>query len=133
MVNQLKPMTQTNNSISIVWTQLAYVLPTVLVAIAALIVCVVNWQKAPTAAMFCLIGFGLIGLNSITGAFLTSLMIRSSGGPGNVGEFWLIINAARVLLNLAGFIFLLIAVFSGRQPVAKKNLFETVSNTQPNP
>jgi hypothetical protein len=126
-------MTQTGNSISILWTQVAFALPTILIAIAALVVCVLNWQKAPTAAMFCLIGFGLIGLNSIIGAFITSLMVRNSGSPRTIGEMWLIINAARMLLNLAGFVFLLVAVFSGRQPVAKQNLFEAETNTRPNP
>jgi hypothetical protein len=125
-------MTPTNNSISIVWVQLAYALPIILIAIAALVVCVVNWQKAPTAAMFCLIGFGLIGLNSIIGAFLITLMVRSSGSTGTPGELLSIINVARVILNLAGFVFLLIAVFSGRQSVAKQNLFETESNARPN-
>ena len=125
-------MTSTSNSISILWSQVLFALPTILIAIAALVVCVLNWQKAPTAAMFCLIGFGLIGLNAIIGAFVTTLVVRNGGSPARVGEFWLIINAARVLLNLAGFVFLLIAVFSGRQPVAKQNLFETESNTRPN-
>jgi hypothetical protein len=79
--------------------------------------------------MFCLIGFGLIGLNSMVGAFLITLMVRSSG---SAGELMSIINIGQVLLNVAGFVFLLIAVFSGRQPAAKQNLFETESNTRPN-
>jgi len=104
-----------------VWTQLAYIFPTVLVAIAAVIACIVNWQKSPNAALFCLIGFCLIGCNSIFGAVLTTWM---AGGNGNFGEILVLISAGRSILNLIGLVFVLVAVFTDRHTVTKPNLFE---------
>jgi len=111
-----------------VWTQLAYIFPTVLVATAAVIACIVNWQKSPSAALFCLIGFCLIGCNSIFGAVLTAWM---AGGNGNFGELLVLISAGRSILNLIGLVFVLIAVFSDRQTITKPNLFATVPGAQP--
>lgn len=125
-------MTQTSDTISILWAQLAYILPTVLVSIAALVVCVVNWKKAPMAAVFCMIGFGLMGLNSIVGAFMTTWMVHNGGGRAAATELWSVIAAARIILNMAGLVFVLVAVFSGRNLVAKQNLFETGPSAPPN-
>ena len=114
-------MTQTSGNFWILWPQLLYSLPFVLVSVAAVIVCVMNWQKAPTPALFCLIGFGLIGFNSVFGGFMTFLMIRSGTSSGTLRELWSILSAIRILFSLAGYVFLLIAVFSGRQPHATPN------------
>jgi len=121
-------MTPTNGSFWALLPQLLYSLPTVLVAIAAVIVCTMNWQKAPTAARFCLIGSGLIGFNAIFGALVTFLMVQINLSPGSTGAAWTIITVVRVLLSVSGFVFMLIAVFSGRQPVIKENLFETATS-----
>lgn len=118
-------MTQTNGGLSVVWTQLLYLLPTILLCLAAVVVCVMNWQKAPTAAMFCLIGFGLIGFNSIFGAIMTTILVRNDGAERAMREWWSLVTSARMLLSLAGYVFLLIAVFSGREPAVRSNVFET--------
>jgi hypothetical protein len=125
-------MTQTNGSFWIIWPQLLYSVPIILVAIAALVACIMNWQKAPTASMFCLIGFGLIGFNSVFGAVMTTLMIRNGGSTGMLWEIWSLVAAARVILNLAGYLFLLVAVFSGREGIVKPNLFQTTPGNPPN-
>lgn len=125
-------MIQTSNSLWIIWPQLLYSLPTILVAIAAVVVCIMNWQKTPTAAMFCLIGFGLIGFNSVFGVVMTTLMIRNGANTGMFREFWSLVSAARTILSLAGYIFLLVAVFSGREGIVKSNSFQTTPGNPPN-
>jgi hypothetical protein len=124
-------MAQTSGSGWIFWSQLLYSLPFILVSIAAVIVCVMNWQKAPTAAMFCLIGFGLIGFNSIFGAFITAMMIRNAGNTGLLREVWSIVSAVRIIFNVAGYVFLLIAVFSGRNHPATPPSSSSSAPTQP--
>jgi hypothetical protein len=123
-------MTQNNGGVWVLLPQLVYALPTLLVAIAGVIVCIVNWQKAPTAAMFCLIGSCLIGFNAISSAFATYLMVQFNASVGPMKAWWAFIAIVRVLLNVSGFVFLLIAVFSGRPLVTKQNLFETTPSSQ---
>jgi hypothetical protein len=117
-------MTETS-SFSIVLPQLLYALPIILVSIAAVIVCVMNWQKAPTAAMLCLIGFGLIGLNSIFGAIITAMLIHNAGTRSSLGAMLSIVGAVRVIIGATGSVFLLIAVFHGRNREVRSNLFES--------
>jgi len=124
-------MTQSSGSFSMILSQLLYSLPTILVAIAAAVVCIMNWQKAPTASMFCLIGFGLIGFNSIFGAIATTLMVRNGANAEMVREFWSLVSAARIILSLAGYVFLLVAVFSGREGIVKPNLSQTTPGNPP--
>jgi len=125
-------MTQTSSSFfTVIWPQFLYSVPIILVAIGAVIVCVMNWQKAPTAAMFCLISFGLISFNAILGPVLTTLMIRSAGSPSMMGEFWSIVAVVRIIFSVAGYIFLLVAVFTGRGTVAKPNLFGSPPGASP--
>ena len=95
-------MTQTNGGFSIIWPQLVYALPIILVSIAAVVVCAMNWHKAPNAALFCLIGFGLIGFNSIFGTIITALVLRSGRSGGTLGEILSIVSAVRILFSVAG-------------------------------
>jgi hypothetical protein len=125
-------MTQTSSSFSYLWPQFLYTIPIIFVAIAAVIVCVMNWQKAPTAAMFCLIGFGLISFNSILGPIVTTFMIRSGGSPGAMGQFLSVIGIVRVIFSVAGYVFLLIAVFTGRHAETKPSPFAAPPNAPPN-
>jgi len=118
-------MTQTSSSFSIVWPQLLYALPVIFVSIAAVIVCIMNWQKAPTAALFCLIGFGLIGCNSLFGAIITGMLIHNASSNRTLGEMLSLVGAARMIIGVAGYVFLLIAVFSGRNREVRPNLFES--------
>ena len=116
-------MTQTSSSLTFLWPQLLYAAPVIFVAIAAVVVCIMNWQKAPTAAMFCLIGFGLIGFNALLGPILTTLMFHSGESPGMMAPLWSIIAVVRIILGVAGYVFLLIAVFNGRQGETKPTPF----------
>jgi hypothetical protein len=118
-------MTQASNSFSIVWPQLLYALPIIFVSIAAAIVCIMNWQKAPTAATFCLIGFGLIGFNSIFGTIITAVLIHNGGNNRTLGEMLSLVGVLRVILGATGYVFLLIAVFQGRNHEVRSNLFES--------
>jgi hypothetical protein len=124
-------MTQTSGSLSIIWSQLVYIVPTILVAIAAIIVCVMNWQKAPTAATFCLIGFGLIGSNAVFGVIATSLFVQA--GSARSAPLWSLVTVARMILNTGGLAFLLIAIFSGRNSALKQNIFESTPNQSGGP
>jgi len=121
-------MTDTGDSLRIFLPQLLYSLPIILTSLAAAVVCIVNWQKAPTAAMFCLIGFGLIGFNSFFGSLITSLLIHNNGGAAGLARMWSFVSAGRILLSIAGYVFLLIAVFSGRKGEIKPNVFESAPN-----
>ncbi len=105
-------MTETSGSFSIMFPQLLYALPIILVSIAAVIVCVMNWQKAPTAAMLCLIGFGLIGLNSLFGAIITTILIHNAGTRSSLGAMLSIVGAVRVIIGATGSVSLLIVKFS---------------------
>jgi hypothetical protein len=125
-------MTQTSSSFSYLWPQFLYTIPIIFVAIAAVIVCVMKWQKAPTAAMFCLIGFGLISFNSILGPIVTTFMIRSGGSASTMGQFLSIIAIVRVIFSVAGYVFLLIAVFTGRSGETKPSPFTTAPGARPN-
>ena len=126
-------MTSSSSSLTYLWPQLLYALPIIFVAIAAVVVCIMNWQKAPTAAMFCLIGFGLIGFNAVLGPVVTTFIIRSRSGesPSTIGEFWSIISVLRIILSTAGLVFLLIAVFTGRTGETSPSPFSTPPSNSP--
>ena len=126
-------MTQTGSSLSIIWPQLLYALPIVFVSIAAVIVCIMNWQKAPTAALFCLIGFGLIGFNTLFGAIITGMLIHNNSGNRTLGAMLSPVGAVRVILGAPGSVFLLIAVFQGRNREVISNVFASPPTQPVNP
>ncbi|HXE41481.1 MAG TPA: hypothetical protein VN516_00550 [Candidatus Baltobacteraceae bacterium] len=123
-------MTTTSHGFAI-FSQLAAVFPTLLVCIAAFVFCFLRWKQAPRAALFCAIGFGLLTLNAIIGVFGYALVLNGNlGNHSNLVAFQ-VLSVFRLLINIAALIFLLIAVFSDRQPKSVSSPFESSANQPP--
>jgi hypothetical protein len=102
--------------LKIIFSQLAYSLPVLLVCIAAVIVCFTRWQQAPTVALFCLIGFGLIAFGAIFGPVLQGLIFRAvEGDHVRMATLYGFLAIFRTLFHVAGLALILVAVFSGRE------------------
>src|SRR6185437_11808049 len=108
-------MTTTNHGFAI-FSQLAAVFPTLLVCIAAFVFSFLRWKQAPRAALFCAIGFGLLTVNAIIGVFAFALILSRNLTSGSNLTAFQVVSVLRLLINIAGLVFLLIAVFSDRQP-----------------
>jgi hypothetical protein len=95
-------------------------LPTLLVYLAAAVLCVIYWARAPRGAMFALIGLVLQMLASLVGVAMSVWMMQSRTGPTpmpavTVGQIAMIFQVATMILHMAGVALLVIAVFAGRE------------------
>jgi hypothetical protein len=97
-----------------------YQLPALAVCLAAVIVILVKWKQSPRAALWALLGFGLILFIGIVMPVVqtaiqywmfqnrdSSGLVRGSWAVGVVGIVWTVLHAV-------SYVFLLIAVFAGR-------------------
>jgi len=105
------------------FVELAMGLPTLLVCLAAYVVCRLRWKQTPRPALFCLLGFALIAMNALSGAAfwlaVENLGLRDSINV-NLVQVWL--RAFGDVINGAGLVLLLIAVFTERRRVMESSL-----------
>ncbi len=101
--------------ISIIASQLANSGLVILVVIVAIVIAVTRWHEAPRAALFCVLGFGLIGFSIISGmvAYITIYSAMGTDHRAMAGALQ-VMGALRQLVTSTGLVMLLIAVFNGR-------------------
>src|SRR5262249_21024443 len=108
-------------SLTLMVPQLLMNAPIILVSLVGAVVCLLRRQQAPTAALFGLIGFGLIGCSSLFGIIAYGLIFDAMRTDReSVATVLSGLGIIRVLVTSAGLVFLLIAVFSGRGQKAQQ-------------
>jgi hypothetical protein len=115
-----------------VLSQLAMNLPTLLVSIAAIVITLIRWQRAPKPALYSLLGFGLLTFNAIFGVIFYAVIVGAAGSDRmNMASVMSLVGIVRALLNAVGFVFLLIAIFTGREQKIEPSPFEPVVGQPP--
>ena len=114
-----------------IFSQLATVFPTLLVCGAAFVVSFLRWKQAPRAALFCAIGFGLLTLNAIINVVAYTLILNPNFRSGGGLVAFQVISLFRILINISGLVFLLIAIFSDRLPKTNSSPFDPTANQPP--
>jgi hypothetical protein len=113
------------------FSQLFSSLPTVLVCIAALVISILRWQHAPRAALFSVLGFGLIAFNSVFGVFFYGVFVNFAHGQTSMMSVIMLISFFRTLLNAGALVLLLVAVFVGRESKRDKSPFDPANQDTP--
>lgn len=92
-------------------------LPTLIVCVIALAVILVNWKRAPRAAVWAAMGFGLTLVICLAMPALHALLQRwVFQGSDQAGRVWTFtaLSLAWSALHAGSYALLLVAVFSGR-------------------
>ncbi len=112
-----------------VFFELAMGTPVLFACIAAYVVCRLRWKQVPRPALFCLLGFALITVSALGGA-LFSLVMENMNFRGsvniNLAQLWL--RVFRNLIDAAGLVLLLIAVFTDRRRMIESNTLEATTS-----
>ena len=109
-----------NNSelLTMFLTMIPLYLPGIIVALAAILVCLAKWKQSPQGAKWALLGFGLSLILSIAwpiaNTFIQHWMLHGSGHQTE--RMWVYSAMAIVssVLHALVYVFLLVAVFAGR-------------------
>ncbi len=91
-------------------------LPFIIVTFVGLVMALAQRQRLGSAAVPALLGFGLIWMNALAGAFATLMIARltaESGTSRTMGVMGLV-SLVRTVIGVAGYACLIWAVFSGR-------------------
>jgi hypothetical protein len=99
-------------------------LPVLLVWLAGLVWCVINWRKAPRAAVFALVGLVIFFFERFF-YFVASAVINSYIGkwsPNNFLWAYFFLNFFNSLLSAAGFALLILAVWAQRKAAQTETL-----------
>jgi hypothetical protein len=120
-------MTHSNSWITVL-PQLAFGIPVLAVCLVAGVLCVLRWRQSPSVALFCLLGFGLFAFSTFLSPIISALIMDGMSGDHRsmakaLGAWGLI----HVLINTGGLVFLLLAVFSGREQKVEGSPFESAS------
>ncbi len=101
--------------ISLIASQLANSGLVILVIVVAIVVAVIRWHEAPRAALFCVIGFGLIGFSILSGmvAYIAIYSKMATDHQAMAGALQ-IMGVLRQFVTSTGLVMLLVAVFNGR-------------------
>lgn len=92
-----------------------YQTPSMLVAIAGIIVVVVNWRRASSASVFAVIAFAiLLGSSLIMPAVQVSVWRSASATIATRANIQMVIGIVWALLHAATYAGLLVAVYLGR-------------------
>jgi hypothetical protein len=91
--------------------------PLVLVCLLGLIFAIIRWRRHPRVSLFAGLGCALLLVSSIVGslAFGWAQHRMMTGTAAEVGAFFTLIGIMRSVVSTAGFVFLLLAIFSGRE------------------
>jgi hypothetical protein len=97
-------------------TQLMH-LPILMISLAAVVIAIVRWRRAPQACLFCLLGFGVIFFLSAVMPFVQYFLIMGpgrSGGSSGMGTLMTVMGVAWSGLTAVAYVLLAMAVFAGR-------------------
>jgi hypothetical protein len=91
--------------------------PLVLVCLLGLILAGIRWRRHLRVSLFAGLGCALLLVSSVVGslAFGWAQHRMMTGTAAEVGALFTLIGIMRSLVNTAGFVFLLLAIFSGRE------------------
>ena len=109
------------------FSRFVYQLPTLAVCLAAMVVIFIKWKQSPSAAMWALLGFGLIVFVAIVMPLVQTVIqywIFQDRDSGNMaGRSWVFgaVSIIWAVLHAVSYLFLLIAVFAGRSTVHSAN------------
>jgi hypothetical protein len=91
-------------------------LPIVMISLAAIVIALVKWRQAPSAALFCLLGFGIIFCLSTVMPMLQFFLIAGPGrsASGGVNAWVSAISVVWSLMAAVAYVLLAMAIFAGR-------------------
>jgi hypothetical protein len=90
-------------------------LPTLLVYIAAIVVCIALWRRTPRGAMFAIFGIGVFIVGMLVSIGSTFWLMQNRATPGSsVAQVMMIIAVLGMLLHAGGVALLVAGVFAGR-------------------
>src|SRR5215207_10536604 len=105
------PMT---NNWMLILSQLAGQAPVLLVYVVGLILCALWSRRAPSAAMYAMIGCGLLLMTSVGVTVLQMYYINNRGAQPTLGYVMFVIGVTGSILRAVGIGLLLAGVFAGR-------------------
>ena len=91
-------------------------LPVLLVWLAGLVFCIINWRKAPRAGLFALIGLVVLFCDRFF-YFAASTLVASSirtMSPNSIGWAYFFLGFFSSVLSAAGFALLILAIWAER-------------------
>jgi hypothetical protein len=114
------------SSCAIFFAQLTGQAPQLLVYLLGLVLCAVWWRRAPSAAMYAMLGCGILLLTTVATSFIQVYAFNNRGGrpAATIGQIMFVIGIGGSILRAAGFGLLLAAVFAGRPRVVEQSGFE---------
>jgi uncharacterized membrane protein len=109
-----------NSEITRVLTQLLMQAPVLVTLLVGVILALAFWRRCPSACLFALTGFGLLLFQGFVFPIINAILLHGRINDGwstaTYGQIASIVGFAGSLLRMAGFIFLVLAVFTGRRP-----------------
>ena len=112
---------------NILFAQMAGQSPVLLVYLIGMVLCAIWWRRAPRAAMFAMIGCGVLLLTSISVSFVQVYYInsRNSGtSAASIGQIMAMVGLGGSILRAFGFGLVLSGVFAERPRVVAESGFE---------
>ena len=106
---------------TMIWSQLVYAIPALLVGIFGLILAITNWSRCPRAALLVVLGVGVLLAATFAnlvfyGVFAPGL--HRSHGAASLGTIYAIVGIVSAVLHQSGIVLLILAAFAGRKPLA---------------
>ena len=117
-----------NTQWPMIFSQLAGQAPTLLVYLVGLVLAGVWWRRAPKAALFAMMGCGILLLTTVGTTFGYAYVVNTRGaGPTpatTISQIMFVIAIVGSVLRAAGIALLLAGVFAGRPRLAEMSGFE---------
>jgi hypothetical protein len=113
--------------IKMFFSMAVYYLPTMIVSLAAVIVIFIKWKQSPRAALWALLGFGLVLLMCIVVPVVNTAMqywmFQTKDQAGIASRSWVfgVVGIFNALVHCLSYVFLLAAIFAGRSTQPRAN------------
>lgn len=106
---------------TMIWSQLIYAVPAILVGIFGLVLAIINWSRCPRAALLVVLGCGVLLAATLANAVFYGIIapgFQRSHNVASLGTIYAIAGCVSAILHQGGIVLLILAAFAGRKPAA---------------
>ncbi len=106
---------------TLIWSQMVYAIPALLVGIFALVLAIINWSRCPRAALLVAVGAGVLLAATVMNVAFYGVMapgFHRTHSAASLGTLYAIAGFVSAILHQGGVVLLILAAFAGRKPAA---------------